>query len=88
MVHHVLQMFKDEESVQFLKDPVVTKKFSDSKTLSDVNPKEYDTVFYPGGEVQIPQSWFDPFSVDISLQGMDRSSISRRILKTRRSFQL
>jgi len=46
-------MFKDDESVKFLQDPGVAKQFSSCKTLSDVNPSEYDAVFYPGGKVPI-----------------------------------
>ena len=48
-------MFKDDESVKFLQDPDVFKKSSSCKTLDDVNPSEYDLVFYPGGTYPIPR---------------------------------
>lgn len=44
-------MFKDDESVKFLQDPDVTNKLSNCKALSDVNPSDYDAVFYVGGRV-------------------------------------
>jgi putative intracellular protease/amidase len=49
-------MFKDDESVKFLQDPDVTNKLSNCKTLSDVNPSEYDAVFYVGGKVSSSRS--------------------------------
>lgn len=52
MVTHVVQQnYKDDESVKFLQDPDVTNKLSNCKALSDVNPSEYDAIFYVGGEV-------------------------------------
>ena len=84
-------MFKDDESVKFLQDPDVTNKFSNCKALSDVNPSEYDAVFYPGGKFPIPRPSVivGRLSVNISdsPQVTGRSSISRMILKTRKSFR-
>jgi len=47
-------MFKDDESVKFLQDPDATNKLSNCKMLSDVNPGEYDAVFYVGGRLRFP----------------------------------
>ena len=81
-------MFKDDESVKFLQDPDVTNKFSNCKTLSDVNPSEYDAVFYPGGKVPILRPWCECLStIPVSPQGTDRSLISRRIPKMRKLFR-
>ena len=44
-----IQNFTDEESVNFLKDPVVKEKFAKAKYLADVDIDEYDALFYPGG---------------------------------------
>jgi len=44
-------MFKDDESVNFLQDPDATNKLSNCKTLTDVNPSDYDVVFYVGGNI-------------------------------------
>ncbi|CAE6429783.1 unnamed protein product [Rhizoctonia solani] len=44
-----VQMFKDDESVKFLQDPEAKQKFADAKKLSDVNPSDYDAIFYVGG---------------------------------------
>ena len=44
-------MFKDNESVNFLQDPDVTNKLSNCKALSDVNPSDYDVLFYVGGKI-------------------------------------
>lgn len=50
------QAFKDNESVKFLQDPDVTNKLSNCKALSDVNPREYDAIFYVGGTIPCSQS--------------------------------
>jgi len=44
-----VEAFKDDESVKFLQDPDVTNKLSNCKTLEDVNPSEYEAIFYVGG---------------------------------------
>ena len=54
VTYGALQDFKDDESVRFLQDPDVTNKFSNCQTLSDVNPKDYDAVFYVGGRALTP----------------------------------
>ena len=84
------QNFKDDESVKFLQDPDVTNKFSNCKALSDVNPGEYDAVFYVGGRVSISSNHGVNLCQLTSLtlpQDMDRLSISRMILKMRNLFQ-
>jgi putative intracellular protease/amidase len=44
-----VQTFTDDESVKFLQDPEVKQKFATAKKISEVDPKEYDAVFYVGG---------------------------------------
>lgn len=44
-------MFKDEESVRFLNDPVVKEKFETALKLRDVKASDYDAIFYVGGYV-------------------------------------
>jgi putative intracellular protease/amidase len=44
-----VKMFTDDECVKFLQDPEVKQKFASAKKISDVDPKEYDAVFYVGG---------------------------------------
>ncbi|KAG8944780.1 hypothetical protein FRC04_001518 [Tulasnella sp. 424] len=42
--------FKDDEDcVKFLADPTVQEKLNTALKLSEVNPEDYDAVFYPGG---------------------------------------
>ncbi|KAG9104743.1 hypothetical protein FRC06_011225 [Ceratobasidium sp. 370] len=44
-----VKAFTDDESVKFLQDPEVKQKFATAKKLSDVDPNEYDAIFYVGG---------------------------------------
>ena len=44
-----VKMFTDDESVKFLQDPEVKQKLENAKKLSDVDPKDYDAIFYVGG---------------------------------------
>ncbi|QRW19005.1 chaperone protein HSP31 [Rhizoctonia solani] len=51
-----VEMFKDDESVKFLQDP----------ELSDVNPAEYDAIFYVGGHgpmIDLPE---DPNNIKLA----------------------
>jgi len=44
-----VQMFTDEESVKFLKDPVVKHKLENALVLKTVSASDYDGIFYIGG---------------------------------------
>jgi len=44
-----VKAFTDEDSVKFLHDPVVKTKLENAKKLSDIDPKDYDVIFYVGG---------------------------------------
>ncbi|KAI3612513.1 hypothetical protein WG66_009882 [Moniliophthora roreri] len=44
-----VKMFaKDNESVQWLNDETVKAKLASTKKLTEVNPDDYDVIFYPG----------------------------------------
>jgi putative intracellular protease/amidase len=43
------QNFTDDESTRFLRDDIVKEKLANAKRLSEVDPDEYDAIFYPGG---------------------------------------
>jgi len=58
--------FKDDESVRFLQDPDVTNKLSNCKALSDVNPKDYDAVFYVGGHGPVIDLSKDPKNAELA----------------------
>jgi len=60
-----VESFKDDESVKFLQDPDVTNKLSNCKTLSDVNPNDYDAVFYVGGHGPVIDLSKDPKNAEI-----------------------
>lgn len=49
----IIQSFKDDESVKFLRDTEAINKHSNCKALSEVNADDYDAVFYPGGRASI-----------------------------------
>ena len=41
--------YTDKDSVKFLNDPEVKQKLATAKKLSEVDPNEYDAIFYVGG---------------------------------------
>ncbi|KAF8076329.1 ThiJ/PfpI [Lyophyllum atratum] len=49
----------DEQSVKFLNDDTVKDKFANAKKLVDVNPKDYDAIFYVGGHGPVIDLAFD-----------------------------
>lgn len=49
MDQYSVQTFTDDESVKFLQDSEVKQKLENAKKLSDVNPEDYDAIFYVGG---------------------------------------
>ncbi|KAG8899421.1 hypothetical protein FRB99_006722 [Tulasnella sp. 403] len=44
-----VENFKDDESVKFLSDDVVKQKLANALRVKDVNPSDYDAIFYVGG---------------------------------------
>jgi hypothetical protein len=48
----VIQDYKDEESLEFLREEIPNRLFN-CKKLTDVNPNDYDVVFYVGGRNSI-----------------------------------
>jgi hypothetical protein len=59
-------MFTDDESVQFLKDETAKAKLANDKKLSDVNVKDYDAVFYPGGHGPVLDLPTDPVNIKLA----------------------
>jgi putative intracellular protease/amidase len=45
---------------KFLQDPVVQNKLATTKKLSEVNPDDYDAVFYVGGHGPVLDLASDP----------------------------
>ncbi|KAG8856318.1 hypothetical protein FRB96_006469 [Tulasnella sp. 330] len=45
----VEQFKEDEESQKFLGDADVKKMLAEAKKLTDIDPDDYDAIFYPGG---------------------------------------
>ena len=75
-------MFKDEQSVNFLKDPAVQDKFAHAKKLSEVNVNDYDAIFYVGGHGPVIDLASDPVNSKlISDVGICPSSFSNRALR-------
>ncbi|KAG8906513.1 hypothetical protein FRB99_006733 [Tulasnella sp. 403] len=63
---HSLEAFKnDEESQRFLQDPTVKEKFDTALKLGDVDPAEYNAVFYVGGHGPVLDLADNPTSIDI-----------------------
>ncbi|KAF9821265.1 hypothetical protein IEO21_00873 [Rhodonia placenta] len=60
-----VEMFKDDESVKFLQDATVTEKLATAKKLSEVNPSQYDAVFYVGGHGPVLDLATDPTNIKV-----------------------
>lgn len=83
------QAYKDDESVKFLEDPDVSEKLKNCRKFSDVNPSEYDAIFYVGGKALVSTRWHrdSPIQIANVAQGTDRSLTSQRITKMETLFQ-
>jgi len=61
-----VQSFTDDESVKFLKDSEVKQKLENAKKLSDVNPEDYDAIFYVGGHGPMIDLPTDPVNIKLA----------------------
>ncbi|KAL4242037.1 Class I glutamine amidotransferase-like protein [Abortiporus biennis] len=61
-----VKTFTDDESVKFLQDPTVKAKLSGAKKLTEINPEDYDAVFYPGGHGPVIDLASDPLNAKIA----------------------
>ena len=59
-------MFKDEQSVKFLEDPVVKALLANAKPLEDVNVDEYAAIFYVGGHGPVLDLATDPSNIELA----------------------
>ena len=59
-------MFTDEESTKFLQDDTVKGKLANAKRLSDVDPDEYDAIFYVGGHGPVIDLPTDPVNIKLA----------------------
>jgi putative intracellular protease/amidase len=60
-----LQTFPDDIG-KFLDNPEVKKKLSASKKLSEVNPDDYDAIFYVGGHGPVLDLAVDPVNIQLA----------------------
>lgn len=61
-----IEMFKDEQSVKFLEDPVVKALLANAKPLKDVNVDEYAAIFYVGGHGPVLDLATDPSNIELA----------------------
>jgi len=62
-----VKMFaEDKESVKFLKDETVESKLAKAKKLSEVQVKDYDAVFYVGGQGPVLDLASDPLNAKMA----------------------
>ncbi|KDQ64278.1 hypothetical protein JAAARDRAFT_221214 [Jaapia argillacea MUCL 33604] len=61
-----VQMFKDEESVNFLEDPIVKTKLETTKKLSEISVNDYDGIFYVGGHGPVIDLASDPVNIKLA----------------------
>lgn len=73
-------MFKDDESVKFLRDETVVKKLATAKKLSEVDPSQYDAVFYVGGHGPVLDLATDPVNIKVAneVSSVFRAHVARR----------
>ncbi|OAX33936.1 class I glutamine amidotransferase-like protein [Rhizopogon vinicolor AM-OR11-026] len=60
-----VQTFPDDVP-KFLQDPVVQKKLSTAKKLSEINPNDYDAIFYVGGHGPVLDLASDPVNIQLA----------------------
>lgn len=60
-----VQMFPDDIG-KFLETPEAQKKLSTAKKLSDVNPDDYDAIFYVGGHGPVLDLAVDPVNIQLA----------------------
>jgi len=61
-----VENFKDDDSVKFLNDPIVTGKLAHAKKLSDISADDYDAVFYVGGHGPVLDLATDPVNIKLA----------------------
>lgn len=54
--------------MKFLNDDTVKQKFATAKKLADVDPAEYDAIFYVGGLGPVLDLAFDPVNAKLASQ--------------------
>ncbi|KAF8599112.1 class I glutamine amidotransferase-like protein [Ceratobasidium sp. AG-I] len=57
-----VKSFSDADGDKFLADPVVKQKFATAKKVSEVDPNDYDVIFYVGGQGPILDLAYNPDS--------------------------
>jgi len=70
---------KDAQSVQFLNDETVKSKFANTKTLADVNEKDYAAIFYVGGIGPMLDLASDPVSAKLASQFYQAGKITAAV---------
>jgi len=59
-------MFKDEESVEFLRNPEVISKLNAARKLTEVNVDHYQAIFYIGGHGPVIDLASDPENIKLA----------------------
>ncbi|KAG6812327.1 hypothetical protein H0H92_003411 [Tricholoma furcatifolium] len=63
--------FTDEGSVKFLLDETVNAKLANAKKLTEVNVKDYDAIFYIGGQGPVLDLAKDPVNAKLASEARD-----------------
>ncbi|EJD01245.1 class I glutamine amidotransferase-like protein [Fomitiporia mediterranea MF3/22] len=70
-----VERFTDDESVKFLRDDVVKQKFANAKKLTDVNPSQYDAIFYVGGHGPVIDLASDRTNIELASEFYQQNKI-------------
>lgn len=57
---------KDEESLEFLNDPIAKEKLANTQKLSEVHVDEYVAIFYVGGHGPVMDLPQDPDNIKLA----------------------
>ncbi|EMD40839.1 hypothetical protein CERSUDRAFT_80494 [Gelatoporia subvermispora B] len=75
-----VESFKDEESVKFINsDETVKSKLANAKTLSEVNARNYDAIFYVGGHGPVIDLATDPVNIKLASEFFQAGKITSAV---------
>ncbi|KAF7351275.1 ThiJ/PfpI [Mycena sanguinolenta] len=77
---HSVKLFEsDPECIKFLADETVKSKLASAKKLSEINSKDYDAVFYPGGHGPVMDLPVDPINIKLASEFYQAGKITAAV---------
>ncbi|KAJ6537620.1 class I glutamine amidotransferase-like protein [Mycena capillaripes] len=69
----------DPECVKFLADEIVKNKLASAKKLTEVSSKDYDAIFYVGGQAPVIDLSVDPVSIKLASEFFQAGKITSAV---------